>query len=888
MDKTYNASKIEDKIYNKWEKKGYFNPDNCKENPNSDKSFTIVLPPPNITGILHLGHTATFTIQDILIRYKRMQGYRSLWLPGTDHAAIATQNVVEKQLALKEKTKESLGRSGFIDECWKWTNKCHNNIVDQTKKMGASLDWSRERFTLDEGITLAVYTAFTKMYEEGLIYRGPRIINWCSSCGSTLADDEVDYKDVEGAFYYIKYQIKDSDDFIEIATTRPETLLGDTAIAVNPTDERYKDFIGKTVIVPIINREINIIADEYVDKSTGTGALKVTPAHDVNDYALGKKHNLDFINILNSNGTLSQSAGEDFVGMTIASAREKVIAKLQRQGLLSKTDPITHSVGHCYRCSTIIEPLISEQWFIDVNKKIDSLNGKSLKEITKEAVELGEIEIIPKRFDKTYFQWIDNLKDWCISRQIWWGHRLPVYTCVECSEITVSAKKPKTCPHCNSNQLKQDDDTLDTWFSSALWPFATMGWPNENFKDFNLYYPNTVLETGYDILFFWVARMVMMGKYLTGKYPFKKIYLNGLVCDKSGQKMSKSKGNGIDPMDVIKIYGADAVRLSLVIGSTPGNNINVYNEKIAGYRNFINKLWNVSRFVIDYNEIFDDLDDGDLSKLQNPRALVAANELNLADNWILNKNNEIIEKVKEKLDTYRIGEAGEILYDFVWRDFADWYVEIFKNKEYGCQDWVLRYVLINTLKLLHPFAPFITEYLWNTIFKKDKYTPLINADWPVANTKLNNNKILNNFDSVKNIVSSIRNIRSEHNIDPKFKLNTIIIDNENINLIVDNAKIIKDLAGIETIKISKQAPNETNFVKIVSDTFEIYIELTKKELDEILRKNDKEIKFLQDSIKAIEIKLNQKNFLEKAPKEIVEKEQEKYKNFKQRLEKLVK
>ncbi len=888
MDKTYNASKVEDKIYNKWEKRGYFNPDNCKENPNSNKTFTIMLPPPNVTGVLHLGHAATFTIQDILVRYKRMQGFKTLWVPGTDHAAIATQNVVEKQLALKDKTREGLGRNAFIDECWKWTNKSHNTIVTQTKKVGASLDWSRERFTLDEGITLAVYTAFSRMYNDGLIYKGPRIINWCSSCKSTLADDEVDHKDVEGAFYYIKYQIKDSDDFIEIATTRPETLLGDTAVAVNPTDERYKDVIGKTVIVPIIGREIKIIGDEYVDKTTGTGALKVTPAHDPNDYALGKKHNLEFINILNNDGTLNENAGEDFIGMTITDAREKVVAKLQRQGLLSKTESITHSVGHCYRCSTIIEPLISEQWFIDVNKKIASLGNKSLKDVLKEAVELGEIEIIPKRFDKTYFQWIDNLKDWCISRQIWWGHRLPVYTCPECGEITVAPKKPKNCPHCGCDKLKQDEDTLDTWFSSALWPFATLGWPNENFDDFKNFYPNTVLATGYDIIFFWVARMIMMGKYLTGKYPFKKVYLNGLVCDKSGQKMSKSKGNGIDPMEIIKTYGADAVRLSLVIGTTPGNNVNIYDEKISGYRNFINKLWNVARFVIDYNEIFDDLDDNDLMQLQNPRALVSANELNLADNWILNKNNEIIEKVTSKLESYRIGEAGEILYDFVWRDFADWYIEIFKNKEYGCQPWVLRYVLINTLKLLHPFAPFITEYLWSIIFRKDKYTALINADWPTVNTRLNNTDILDKFDTVKDIVSSIRNIRAEYNIDNKARLNTVIIDNPEISLIADNAKVIKELAGIETIKISKQAPSEDSYVKIVCDTFEIYLELTKKELDEISRKNEKEIKFLQDSIKAIEAKLNQKNFLEKAPKEIVEKEQEKYKSFKQRLEKLQK
>lgn len=884
MDKTYNAQKIENDIYKDWENNGYFNPNSTKENKNSKETFTIVLPPPNVTGNLHLGHAVMLAIQDILIRFKRMQGYRTLWLPGTDHAAIATQNVVEKKLSESGKKKEDLGREKFIEECWKWTNQFHDNITNQIKNMGASVDWSRERFTLDGGITNAVYTVFKKMYDDELIYKGPRIVNWCSRCESTLADDEVDYKDIDGNFYYIKYKIKNSDDFLEIATTRPETMLGDSAVAVNPDDERYKNFIGKTIIVPIANREVKIISDEYVDKTVGTGALKVTPAHDPNDYKIGQKHKLEFINILNSNGTLNDKTGEEFKNLTILEAREKIIARLKKENLITKIEPIKHSVGHCYRCSTVIEPLISEQWFIDVNKKIKSLDNKSLKEITKEAVENNYVEIIPQRFNKTYFQWIDNLKDWCISRQIWWGHRLPVYQCLDCKEIIVSNTKPEKCPKCNSKKIKQDDDTLDTWFSSALWPFATLGWPDNNSEDFKLFYPNSVLETGYDILFFWVARMIMLGKYVTHDYPFKKVYLHGLVCDQHGQKMSKSKGNGIDPNDTVKTYGADAVRLSLVIGTTPGNNINIYNEKIAGYRNFINKFWNISRFIIEYNNIFSNFKEDELKNLENLNIKIENKEnLNLTDKWIILKTNETIDKVTDKLNNYRIGEAGDLLYEFIWKDFADWYIEIFKNKEYGCNQFALIYSFINILKLLHPFAPFITEYIWDTIFKNSK---LIISTWPQPTITINEKNIDENFEIVKNIISSIRNVRNEHNISPKIKLNSVVIENKNIKLISENVKIIKSLCSLESIKITDKMSEKDGFIKIVISDFEMYIELTKKEITELNKKKNKEIKFLEDSIIAIENKLNNKNFIEKAPKEIIEKEQEKYKSFKEKLEKI--
>ena len=885
MDKTYNAQKIEDDIYENWEKNGYFNPNNTKENKNSKETFTIILPPPNVTGNLHLGHAIMLAIQDILIRFKRMEGYKVLWLPGTDHAAIATQNVVEKKLAESGKKKEDLGREKFIEECWKWTNEFHKNITNQIKKMGASVDWSRERFTLDGGITNAVYTVFKKMYDDGLIYKGPRIVNWCSGCKSTLADDEVEYKDIDSNLYHIKYKIKDTNEFITIATTRPETIFGDSAIAVNPTDERYTNIIGKVAIIPVANREIKIISDEYVDKNFGTGALKITPAHDPNDYKIGQKYNLEFINILNNNGTLNDKTGNDFNGLTVSKAREKIISKLQKENLITKIEPITHSIGHCYRCSTIIEPLISEQWFIDVNKKIKSLDNKSLKYITKEAVENNYIEIIPQRFNKTYFQWIDNLKDWCISRQIWWGHRLPVYECLKCKKIIVAKMKPEKCPYCNSKKIKQDEDTLDTWFSSALWPFATLGWPDENAEDYKLFYPNSVLETGYDILFFWVARMIMLGKYATNKYPFSKVYLHGLVCDQYGQKMSKTKGNGIDPNDMIRMYGADAVRLSLVIGTTPGNNINLSTEKIAGYRNFINKFWNISRFVLEYNNTFSNLNTKELENLKNLNIKINTKELNLTDKWVMYKINKVIETVTDKLNNYRIGEAGDLLYDFIWKDFADWYIEIFKNKDHGCNLQVLQYSFINILKLLHPFAPFITEYIWDMIFNDSK---LIVADWPQPIIKISDNDINNDFETIKSIISSIRNIRNEYNVNPKIKLNSLIIANKDIKLISENAKIIKSLGMLESIKISEKSPASTdnNFVKIIVSNFEMYIELTKKEVNELNKKKNKEIKFLEDSINNIENKLNNRGFIEKAPREIIEKEQEKYKAFKEKLEKL--
>lgn len=876
MDKTYESKKYEKNIYLSWEKNNFFKP---KSNENND-IFSIVLPPPNVTGALHLGHAAMIAIEDIIVRFKRMNGFETLWLPGTDHAAIATQNVVEKKLQAENKKLSDLTRDEFIQECYEWTEKYHDKIVSQIKTVGGSLDWSRERFTMDEHSSKAVYEFFERMYNDGLIYKGARMVNWCPRCMSTLSDDEVEYKNVNGKFYYIKYKIKDSEDYLEIATTRPETMFGDTAIAVSANDDRYKDFVGKTAILPILGRELKIIADDYVSEDVGTGALKITPAHDPNDYEIGKRHNLEFIDIFDKSGNLNENTGEDFKGLGREEAREKIIKLLEKNGDLLKTEEIEHSVGTCYRCSCLIEPSISEQWFVDVNKKIKNRDNKSLKELMKEAIENKEVEIIPKRFEKNYFMWIDNLKDWCISRQIIWGHRLPVYYCSDCGEIMVSQEKVKECKSCNSKNIKQDEDTLDTWFSSALWPFSTMGWPdNDRGLDFEKFFPNTLLETGYDILFFWVARMILASKYLFGIVPFKKVYLHGLVCDKNGKKMSKSKGNGIDPIDMVEKYGADAVRMSLVSGTTPGNNINIYEEKIEGYRNFINKLWNIFRFIYDFKETFSDIKISELEKLENTYDI--ENIENLADKWIMTKLNKVILETTKKINNYKFGEASDILYEFVWKDFASWYIEIYKLDNYLNDKEVLRYVTVNILKLLHPFSPFITENLWQNIF--NNY--LISSSWPSLNKNIYEDSE-KEFDILKNIISSIRNIKN--NIKITKKLNILFLENKNINIIENNLEIIKNLSGLDKIEFIKTSPlNTSNYIKIISSNFEMFLEIDVSNMEKINKDKEKEIKIIKNSIKNIENKLNNKNFILKAPEEIINKEKEKYNYLNKKLNKIL-
>jgi len=732
LPKTYNPKKTEDQIYKMWEDSGCFKPDfdNQKIKDDKLKNFSISMPPPNATGQLHIGHAMFLTLQDILTRWHRMQGKLTLWLPGTDHASIATQNKVEKILLKQEgKTRHDLGRCEFLKKVNQYVKNSQKIIRKQIRKMGASCDWSRERYTLDKGLTNAVEEIFVRMYNDGLIYRGDRIVNWCPRCESTLADDEVEHKERAGRLYYIKYKLKIKNpakgragsQYIIVATARPETMLGDTAVAVNPKDKRYKHLIGKTVILPIINRELTIIADNYVDPEFGTGAVKVTPCHDPNDYQIAQRHNLKKIKIFNNDATLNDQVPKKYQRLTRFKARKLIVKELKKQNLLTKIEKYHHSINYCYRCDTIIEPITSKQWFVDVNKKTKIKNQKlkkivgksrvSLKERATAVVKKDKIKIIPKRFKKTYFHWMESLHDWCISRQIWFGHRIPVYYCQKCDKIIVKKDRPKKCPKCGSVKIKQDPDTLDTWFSSGLWTFSTLGWPKKT-DDLKRFHPTSVMETGYDILFFWIARMIIMSTYALEEIPFEKIYLHGLVRDKQGRKMSKSLGNGIDPLEMIKKYGTDAVRLSLIIGTTPGNDVRLYKEKIASYRNFINKIWNIARFVITQKKQKkkpSDLLNVDTASLS---LTMTKKKFSPADKWILYELNQLIKKVDRHLKQFKFSLAGEEIYEFIWHKLADWYIEITKKEHLEHQSALLQYILKKCLILLHPFVPFVSEYIW--------------------------------------------------------------------------------------------------------------------------------------------------------------------------------
>ncbi len=692
--KTYNPKEFEDRIYAFWMEKGYFTPKIDSEK----QPFTIVIPPPNITGQLHMGHALDNTLQDILIRWKRMQGYSALWIPGSDHASIATEvkvlDTIREETGL---TKKEIGREEFLKRAWAWKDKYENRILSQLKKLGSSCDWTRTRFTMDEVCSRAVREVFVSLYEKGLIYRGDRIINWCPDCNTALSDAEVEHKEHKGHLWYIKYPIKGEDGYVVIATTRPETMLGDVAVAVNPDDERYKDVVGKTLILPLVGREIPVIADSYVDPSFGTGAVKVTPAHDPNDFEMGIRHNLEFINIMNENATINENGGK-YKGLDRYEARERIVEDLKNLGLLLKVEDHVHNVGHCYRCDTVVEPLLSKQWFV----KMEPL-AKPALEVVKE----GKIKFVPERFEKIYTNWLENIKDWCISRQLWWGHRIPAWYCDDCGHITVSRKDPQKCEACGSTNIHQDEDVLDTWFSSALWPFSTMGWPEET-QDLKYFYPTDVLVTGYDIIFFWVARMIFMSLEFMKEVPFKHVLIHGLVRDAQGRKMSKSLGNGIDPLEVIEEYGADTLRFTLVIGNAPGNDMRFSQDKVELSRNFANKLWNASRYVL-------------LNLTDNDTNLYT-DGLTIADKWILTRYNNIVKEVTENLEKFELGIAATKLYDFVWSEFCDWYIELSKPVLYSdnleakkVTKSVLRYVLDNTLRLLHPFMPFITEEIWQNL-----------------------------------------------------------------------------------------------------------------------------------------------------------------------------
>ena len=856
MNKTYNPAEIEDRLYQKWLDKKYFH----AEVDRSKKPFTIVMPPPNITGQLHMGHALDNTLQDILIRFKRMQGYNALWQPGTDHASIATEVKVINKLKEEGIEKEDLGREGFLKRTWEWREEYGGRIVSQLKKLGSSADWDRERFTLDEGCSKAVEEVFIKLYEKGYIYRGSRIINWCPVCQTSISDAEVEYEDQAGFFWHINYPIVGTDQCIEIATTRPETMLVDTAIAVHPDDERYKDLIGKMVLLPIVNKEIPIVADSYVDKEFGTGAVKITPAHDPNDFEVGRRHNLEEINIMNDDGTINENGGK-FAGMDRYEARKAIVAQLEEEGYLVRIKPHNHNVGTHDRCHTTVEPMVKKQWFV----KMDELAKPAI-----EAVKNGDLRFVPEHFDRTYLHWLENIRDWCISRQLWWGHRIPAYYCDECGEIVVSREQPTVCPKCGCTHLTQDEDTLDTWFSSALWPFSTLGWPEQT-EDLDYFYPTSVLVTGYDIIFFWVIRMVFSGYEHTGKSPFKDVLIHGLVRDEQGRKMSKSLGNGIDPLEVIDQYGADALRLTLVTGNAPGNDMRFSEKKILASRNFANKVWNASRFMLM------NIEKADLSN-------VSLADLTPADKWILSKANTLVKDVTENMENYDLGIAVAKLYDFIWEEFCDWYIEMVKPRLYNDEDatkaaalYTLKNVLITALKLLHPYMPFITEEIFCSM--QDEEESIMVSDWPVFKEEFNFKAEEMEVEAIKTAVRNIRNLRADMNVAPSKKATVYVVsEKEEVREIFEHSKVFFGTLGYASeviVQADKTGIAEDAVSTVIPDAV-IYIPFAELvDVEKEIARLEKEAARLEGEIKRANGMLNNQKFVSKAPAAKVEAEKEK-------------
>ena len=877
LEKNYNPSEIEDRIYKNWIDKKYFH----AEVDRSKKPFTIVMPPPNITGQLHMGHALDNTMQDILIRYKRMEGYNALWQPGTDHAAIATEVKIIETLKEQGIDKEDLGREGFLERAWDWKAEYGGRIINQLKKLGSSADWDRERFTMDEGNNAAVNEVFVKLYEKGWIYKGARIVNWCPVCQTTISDAEVLHEDQQGHFWHINYPIAGEEGrFVEIATTRPETLLGDTAVAVNPEDDRYRDIIGKTLKLPLTDREIPVIADEYVDKDFGTGCVKITPAHDPNDFEVGKRHNLEEINIMNDDATINQIGGK-YAGMDRYEARKAMLADLEEQGLLVKTVPHEHAVGIHDRCKTTVEPLIKPQWFV----KMEEMAKPAL-----EAVKKGELKLIPERMNKNYYNWLENIRDWCISRQLWWGHRIPAYYCQDCGEITVSRDEVCKCSKCGSNNIKQDEDTLDTWFSSALWPFSTLGWPDKT-EEMDYFFPTDVLVTGYDIIFFWVIRMVFSSLEQTGELPFHTVLFHGLVRDDQGRKMSKSLGNGIDPLEVIEKYGADALRFTLITGNAPGNDMRFYWERVEASRNFANKVWNASRFIMMNME---------KAKLSE----TAPSNLTLADRWILSKVNTLAKDMTENLDKYELGIAASKVYDFIWEEFCDWYIEMVKPRLYNDADetkeaalWTLKTVLIQALKMLHPYMPFITEEIYVNLRDvlieagvpaDTMEESVMIAAWPVFKEEWNFAEDENAVDTIKDAVRGIRNLRTDMNV-PNSKKATVYVvsEKDSIRKIFEDAKVFFATLGFasEVIVQADKTGIADDAVSAVIHDAVVYIPFA--ELVDIEKEKErlaKEEKRLQGEIKRCEGMLNNPNFVGKAPQTKIDEEKAKLEKYTGMLE----
>jgi valyl-tRNA synthetase len=872
LPSSYEPKEVEKKWYSTWEKENLFH---AQENDGKEP-YSIVIPPPNVTGILHIGHALNNTLQDILVRWQRMSGKSALWMPGTDHAGIATQNVVERLLASEGKTKHDLGREAFVKKVWEWKEHSGGQIVAQLKRLGASCDWKRERFTLDEGLSRAVRKVFVTLYSEGLIYQGERIINWCPRCETALSDIETEYQDIKGHLYYIKYPMADSDESITVATTRPETMLGDTGVAVNPDDERYRHLVGKNVILPLMNRKIPVFADSFVAKEFGTGLVKVTPAHDPNDFEMGKRHNLEMINILDTKGNINGNGGA-YNGLSRFDARKKVLEDLDRLGLLVKVEDHYHSVGHCYRCNTIIEPYLSKQWFVKI---------KPLAEAAIKAVEEKKITFVPQNWEKTYYEWMYNIRDWCISRQLWWGHRIPAFYCKSCGHITVTMDDPRECEKCKSKDIRQDEDVLDTWFSSALWPFSTMGWPDST-DALKKYYPTNVLVTSFDIIFFWVARMIMMGLKFMKDIPFRDVYIHALVRDEHGQKMSKSKGNVIDPIIMMDNYGTDAFRFTLAIFAAQGRDIIMSEKRVEGYRAFCNKIWNATRFILM------NLGEGFAARE------IKAGELDNFDKWILHRLNKAAADITKALEEYKFNEAAHQIYEFWWHEFCDWYLELTKPRIYSKDSAVkdkdsaetarqiLYHVLKTGLQLLHPFMPFITEEIWSRINPSDGR--IIISKWPEPNKDFNFQGEAEDADIFKEIVYRIRNIRAEMNIPPGKNANVIFkTTNKQIISIINRELInIKSLAKLDAVKIDcNYKPENTDVSAILKDA-EIYIPL--KGLIDVEKERmriQKEIDKANTDIDRVDKKLSNESFLNKAPEDIILKEKSKRDEAKELLKKL--
>ena len=869
LEGKFEPKTFEEEIYKNWNEKGYFKPSNDK----TKKPYTIVIPPPNITGKLHMGHALDETLQDILIRYKRMQGFNTLWVPGTDHASIATEAKIVEKLKVEGITKEDLGRDGFLKRAWEWKEEYGGTILNQLKKLGCSCDWSRERFTMDEGLSNAVKDVFVDLYNKGLIYKGKRMINWCPYCNTSISDAEVEYEEEPTHLWHVKYPVKGEEGkFVIVATTRPETMLGDTGVAVHPDDERYKDLVGKTVILPIMNKEIPIIADEFVEKEFGTGAVKLTPAHDPNDYQAALKHNLEIIPVFDEEFKMNNLVPE-YKGMDMYEAREKIVERLQKEGYLVKIEDYTHNVGKCYRCHHTIEPHISEQWFV----KMEPLAKPAI-----EAVRTGKVEFVPERFDKIYYNWMENIQDWCISRQLWWGHRIPAYYCQKCGEVIVSKEEPHKCTKCGNTNLKQDEDTLDTWFSSALWPFSTLGWPEQT-EDYKYFYPTSTLVTGYDIIFFWVARMIFSALEHTGQVPFNKVFIHGIVRDSLGRKMSKSLGNGIDPLEIIAKYGTDALRFSLVLGISPGNDIRYMPEKLESASNFANKLWNASKFVLSNMP-------KDGSKLAEDRL---PENLCYEDKWILSKLNKLVKEVTNNLENFELGIATQKVYDFIWNEFCDWYIEMVKSRLYDencttkfAAQYTLNKVLKDSLKLLHPVMPFVTEKIYMQLYHNDE--SIMISKWPEYTESLSFEKEEEQVEKLKTIIVGIRNLRTNLNVHPSKKSKLIFVTKTANDMLKESSAMIQKLGFANEIDIQENKENiPQNAMSVLADGIEVYIpfeELVDLEAEK-QRLQGERAKLLSEVARG-EKMLSNPGFVNKAPESKINEEKAKLAKYKEMLEKV--